>query len=225
MKRFFFLICLFILSSSLVFADELTAFFSDLEPGSWYEEAVIDLNQKGIIKGYEDATFKPSKTVNRAELSVILSRLLAFLSHPEGKEPWQQYINEEFDFTIEYPPKWTVLPISESAIGFRPPHMQENKVQWAVLIKDYDLTTFEKIIEDMGSQFPSTRGESRQSLKLNGKEEATHVIVTTTEKPTWRHEQILVKHFNKLYVVTNGAIENNDFELFWRSLKFLEPKL
>jgi hypothetical protein len=42
--------------------------------GSWFEDAAVSMNQKGIITGYEDGSFGPSNNVTRAELTVMLDR-------------------------------------------------------------------------------------------------------------------------------------------------------
>lgn len=61
--------------------------FTDVEESAWYAEAVQSLTEKGIIKGYEDGTFKPSDNVNRAELAVTLDRLIAYIDPVETSYP------------------------------------------------------------------------------------------------------------------------------------------
>ena len=227
MKKVFIIFLGIFLSSSVALAvTELTGLtnFVDVESGSWYESAVAELQQKNIIKGYDDGTYQPTRNVNRAELAIVISKALSFIAHPAGVDAWQRYIDDdEFLFVIDYPSSWESVQLTQNAVGFRPPWMPEDKVQWAVIIQDNEFNKMEELIAEMGAGYPDTRAETRQQIKLNGKD-AWHVIVTTTEKPSWRHEQIFIPHFNKLYVVTNGAIENTDFELFWRSIKFLAPK-
>lgn len=53
--------------------------FTDVDESAWYSEAVQSLTDKGIIKGYDDGTFKPSDNVNRAELAVTLNRLIDYI--------------------------------------------------------------------------------------------------------------------------------------------------
>ena len=226
MKKILFVFIVVVLSGSVVLAaTELTGLtnFVDIAPGSWYEASVAELQQKNIIQGYDDNTYKPAKAVNRAELAVVVSKVLSFISHPAGIEPWKRFINDEFLFVVDYPAAWESVEITANAFGFRPPWMEKNKVQWAVIIQDNTSDKTEELIKEMGAGYPDTRAETKEQITLNGKNDITHVIVTTTEQPTWRHEQIFIPHFNKLYVITNGAIENKDFELFWRSLKFLAP--
>lgn len=55
--------------------------FSDVPAGKWYETAVKTLASKGVITGYPDGTFKPTKSVSRAEFCAMASR---FFSLKEG---------------------------------------------------------------------------------------------------------------------------------------------
>jgi hypothetical protein len=48
--------------------------FSDVKADAWYSEAIAKLAQLGIIKGYEDGTFKPNNQITRAEFAAIASR-------------------------------------------------------------------------------------------------------------------------------------------------------
>lgn len=47
--------------------------FKDVLDGQWYTKYVVTAANKGIIKGYEDGTFKPGDTVNTAEFLKMLS--------------------------------------------------------------------------------------------------------------------------------------------------------
>ena len=57
------------------FTDETTgeAGFKDIKAGEWYVRFVIKASKLGIIKGYEDGTFKPASTVTTAEFTKMLS--------------------------------------------------------------------------------------------------------------------------------------------------------
>ncbi len=48
--------------------------FSDVAEGSWCRRAIATLNSLGIIKGYNDGTFRPNAEITRAELATIISR-------------------------------------------------------------------------------------------------------------------------------------------------------
>ena len=50
-------------------------YFSDVKSDRWSYEYIKDMAEKGIWKGYEDGTFRPEKSISRAEISVILERM------------------------------------------------------------------------------------------------------------------------------------------------------
>lgn len=60
--------------------------FSDVESGSWYYDAVQTAVSAGWINGYADHTFAPDKNITRAEMAVILSRVLQHLGVTEGTD-------------------------------------------------------------------------------------------------------------------------------------------
>jgi len=45
---------------------------------SWAVGAISSMSEKGIIKGYEDGTFKPERTVTKLEALVLTARVLGF---------------------------------------------------------------------------------------------------------------------------------------------------
>lgn len=61
-------------TTALVLAAEVS--FADVPANSWYATAVRRVSELGLMRGNPDGNFKPSAPVNRAELAVILDRLL-----------------------------------------------------------------------------------------------------------------------------------------------------
>lgn len=61
-----------VLSASLTVG---AASFSDVK-GHWAAEYVSSMVEQGYIKGYEDGTFKPDKTVSNTESLILISRML-----------------------------------------------------------------------------------------------------------------------------------------------------
>ncbi len=73
MKRVVSLILsLCLIMSMCVFASALT--FSDLSDNHWAYGDIMALVNEGTINGYEDGTFKPSKTVTRAEFAKMIGK-------------------------------------------------------------------------------------------------------------------------------------------------------
>lgn len=49
--------------------------FSDVKETRWSYKYIIDMARKCIFKGYGDGTFRPEKSITRAEIAVILERM------------------------------------------------------------------------------------------------------------------------------------------------------
>ncbi len=58
----------------MVFLDGSESKFSDVDEGDWYTAYVKYLSNVGIVKGYEDGTFRPNSPITRAEFATIASR-------------------------------------------------------------------------------------------------------------------------------------------------------
>lgn len=70
-----------------------TRSFSDVASGKWYTQAVAFCAGKGYVSGYEDGTFRPNNKLTRAEMAVIMNKMLGlkdggrntFADVPSGK--------------------------------------------------------------------------------------------------------------------------------------------
>ena len=51
--------------------------FSDVSADSWYNQTVSTLASMGILKGYEDGSFRPNAPITRAEFGAIATRFFA----------------------------------------------------------------------------------------------------------------------------------------------------
>ena len=54
--------------------NDLSVQFSDVTAQAWYYNAVAELTKSGVIRGYEDGTFRPDQAITRAEFTVIAAR-------------------------------------------------------------------------------------------------------------------------------------------------------
>ena len=61
--------------------------FPDAE-GHWAARAITLLAMLDAIRGYEDGTFRPDRTVTRAEVASMLARLFPFPADPQGSGGW-----------------------------------------------------------------------------------------------------------------------------------------
>lgn len=63
-------------NSNSIVAKEKKTDFSDVKAGIWFESYLSSFVKRGIIEGYSDGSFQPSKTVNRAEMAKMVVKAL-----------------------------------------------------------------------------------------------------------------------------------------------------
>jgi predicted DNA-binding antitoxin AbrB/MazE fold protein len=120
--------------------------FADVSANSPYYNAVMDLENRGIISGYPDGTFKPDQVVNRAEaLKLILGA-----AQIAGRPAWDSGSNADYsdvkDWKVWYYPYLNAAADNGIAEGYPDgtfkPEQQVNLVEnLKMLIKAEKLDT------------------------------------------------------------------------------------
>ena len=82
--------------------------FSDVPEGYWAREAIEILAEKGIIGGYPDGTFKPEKSLTRAELCSLLI-----------KAQWIMVSKPEKQIFSDLPPSHWAAPYIQAAVNLK----------------------------------------------------------------------------------------------------------
>ncbi len=77
MKKVFLTLMVMVLITSISFAA-----FSDLPDGHWAKATVEEMVEAGIISGYTDGTFRPSKEISKIESLILLSRIAGLNKYP-----------------------------------------------------------------------------------------------------------------------------------------------
>jgi len=85
--------------------------FPDVKPGDWYYTEVMNLVNRGIIKGYEDGTFKPENKVENNNLPWWIAKILNKDMSGENYNPMtdtdvtsklpDDFVNDDSDLTRE----------------------------------------------------------------------------------------------------------------------------
>jgi len=96
-KNILYTFLIILISSTTTLA--VSTMFNDVDYNSWYGPSVGKLNELGIIKGYNDGSFKPNDKVNRAEIAVMMDRMLQYIEN--GKVTL-----EEIKVTFDMPEGW-----------------------------------------------------------------------------------------------------------------------
>ena len=86
--------------------------FSDVPSTAWYYDEVMGAAGFGWLSGYSDGTFRPNNPITRAEVAVIVNRML-------GRSADESYINSHLleiqQFTDLGLPHWAFYDIMEAA--------------------------------------------------------------------------------------------------------------
>lgn len=136
-------------------------------------------------------------------------------------QEWVNYNSTNHNLSFFYPKGWKINDIvgveasDFSGISLTPPTMTEDSLWGMQIYKSAD-TTVDKLIADMGKQFTDRKVE-KEKISVNGLS-ATKVVVTTATTPDWYHEQIFVSANSKIYTISNGAIKDDKFETFYKSI-------
>jgi hypothetical protein len=85
--------------------------FSDVSTSDWYYKYVATAVNLGIVSGYDDGTFKPNQTVNRAEaIKILLITTGATLENPD-EEPFADVaLDAWFASYADYAKTWNIEP-------------------------------------------------------------------------------------------------------------------
>ena len=70
---------------------------SDIEPGIWYYDAIVNLVEKyQCVAGYPDGTFRPRRSISRAEMAVLLNNCLEAVAINQEDIETIKALQEEF---------------------------------------------------------------------------------------------------------------------------------
>lgn len=58
--------------------------FKDIDQSAWYADAIGFMEEKGFMKGYQDGTFKPEKSITRAEFASVISNFYPGFTNNES---------------------------------------------------------------------------------------------------------------------------------------------
>jgi hypothetical protein len=72
--------------------------FNDVFENDWYYDGVTTLTNYGLLQGYSDGTFKPANDVNRAEMAVMMARMVDLLKNQSCVDGSKIYLEgDEWD--------------------------------------------------------------------------------------------------------------------------------
>lgn len=85
--------------------------FVDLEETHWAYENILKLAESGLMEGYEDGTFRAENEITRAEVMVVINKIL-------GRNPSEEYVKSlDFNpYTDLEKSKWYYTAVLEATI-------------------------------------------------------------------------------------------------------------
>lgn len=156
-------------------------------------------------------------------LLALISELQVKISTQKTNGAWEKMDGNTM-FSIEHPKDW---PISWNNTSFMFGKSKEDDFKWKVEIVEKKSKTAKDVTDAIGEQFKD-RKVTKETISLRGTP-ATLVTVTTKSHPDWKAITVIVdgdkKYYpEKLFVISNGATEDKNFERFYKSFTLKEPK-
>jgi len=95
--------------------------FSDVKAGDWYETAILSAVKSGIIKGFEDGTFKPNDNLSRQDMGVIVANAMKIAKGIETLSETKDFLIFVDNSKIEnYAQKAVATAVKYGVIGGKP---------------------------------------------------------------------------------------------------------
>ncbi|MBT3413100.1 MAG: hypothetical protein HN424_03460 [Candidatus Jacksonbacteria bacterium] len=159
--------------------------------------------------------FVPKTPVAHFPMGDELNPTLPYPLDSSLKE-WKNYTNETLGFTIKYPMDWEYLEF-DNAVNFGTPESRSGGYIFGVSVHAPE--EMEEIIAKAGIQWDDrkeTRTEHWSSEGLTG----TVVTVTTKKVEGWISKKVYKENDGRLFVIGNGAREDERFFDFYNSIQF-----
>ncbi len=130
---------------------------------------------------------------------------------------WKIYKNEKFWFQVRYPENWIYSEYDDNGIFFWTTESISGGYIWWLYINEP--SELDKLMTKDGQQFDD-RKELRKNILVNDSIPATLVTVTTGKYENWISKSVYFEKNNKIFTLSNGAIDDARFEYFYNSIEF-----
>ncbi len=86
-------LCLCCVSACAAFGEGAEASFSDVSEGDWFYAPVSYLAERGVLRGFEDGTFRPGDTLTEMQLIKLILKpfMPEDVEEPRGSQWWAPY--------------------------------------------------------------------------------------------------------------------------------------
>ncbi len=200
----------------------LTRYADDAQIAEWAWESVYSMRENGIITGFEDNTFKPNQTINRAQALTIIARTIPLL---QKRELVKANPRENF-FKDITPGAWyydaVLIGIKESWVkgypdGTMQPARTLSMAEWATMLArafdmqaQEDLNTFEDVQTDDWF-YDASQAMLRYGLVRGAKIKFNPHTEVTRAQAAWMMDQILKRpEFQQWYIDQQAQLEQQN---------------
>lgn len=187
--------------------------FTDIKVGSPYLVQVNFLREQGIVKGYEDKSFRPNQKISRAEAAEFIKKALIDYDSQKENTATTEYVN----FSDLKKSNWAYKAINELA-GKKIINSKEKKfrpndnVNLAEAVK---MTIASEQYRDPNLILPASKKSSFNDM--TGKEWFAPYIEAAKTKT-------LLSYSTKMNITPTEAITRGEFaDLMYRAIKTREP--
>ena len=80
----------FITASLIIVGMNYSQAFSDVSEKHWAKGAIDKMVEQGVISGYTDGTFQPSRNLSKIESLILLSKIAGVNKYKEAAEQFEE---------------------------------------------------------------------------------------------------------------------------------------
>ncbi len=162
--------------------------FSDIHADAWYFRSVCTAEAMGLISGYPDGTFKPSRQVNKVEAIKIVVNALGMMSEVEMYASYKEG-NEWYSPYLTLMREWNLLDAERVALKADAPFSRADASQ---LLYRGIITAMQRAdsgeLPVFSADLAATYGD--KELAFHGKHEAALFAILAADNRLYRNENL-----------------------------------
>lgn len=120
--------------------------FSDVDISNPYADSIYTVYKAGWMQGYKDGSFKPQKSVTRAETVAFVNRVFGFYPDKAAIDKHMKKISGYFDVT---PDKWYYYDVYEASLKHEM-YKENTKETWVSCLSDKPFSISKGPYSDIG---------------------------------------------------------------------------
>ncbi|PWB38472.1 MAG: hypothetical protein C3F02_03910 [Parcubacteria group bacterium] len=182
----------------------------------------VDIKKVYVLEQGED-----SYQINIANDTDIAQAIVDSFKFTDQNADWQTYTSTNYKLSFTYPKNWTIydklanpqLPHAYVGINLTSPEFK-NDFNWGITTTDAKTKTMAAIVQSLSS--PSAdKLIQKEDVYIDGVK-AVKITITNKKDSNWFWVIVVFEKDGKIYQISNGAIKDDKFETFYKSVKFIK---